>query len=79
MNRQKCYITGQLIFGCDMVIPIKHEMDGELIRQQKQMKINKDNTRQKKHRLDYDYRVGDNVMLTKKLHESMRRHIKARL
>ena len=39
-------------------------MDWELIRQKKQTQINKDNTRENKHRVDYDYKVGDKVMLT---------------
>ena len=42
-NRQKGYISGQLIFGCDMILPIKYRVDWELIRQRKQMKINRDN------------------------------------
>ena len=64
-NRQKGYSLGQLIFGRDMILPIKHRADWELIRQQKQTQINRDNTCKNRHRLDYDYKVGDNVMLTK--------------
>ena len=29
------------------------------------MKINRDNTRKNRHRVDYDFKVNDNVMLTK--------------
>ena len=25
-NRPKVYIPGQLLFGCDMILPIKHEV-----------------------------------------------------
>ena len=32
-NRQKCYSQGQLIFGCDMILPIKRRVDWELLRQ----------------------------------------------
>ena len=63
-NRQKYYSPGRLIFGRDMILPIKHRVDWELIRQRKQMQINRYNTQDNKHRVDYDYKVGDKVMLT---------------
>ena len=34
-KKQKVYILGQLVFGSDMIIPIKHKVDWELIHQQK--------------------------------------------
>ena len=34
-NAKKCYSPVQLIFGCDMILPIKHRVDWELICQQK--------------------------------------------
>ena len=40
-------------------------VDWELIRQQNNTKTNKDNTCKNKHRIDYDYKVGDDVMLNK--------------
>ena len=58
------YIPGQLIFGRDMNILIKHRVDWELISQQKYTQINRDNARKNKHRVDYDYIVGYIVMLT---------------
>ena len=64
ISRQKGYSPGQLIFGRDMIIQIKHRVDWELIRQKKQMQINRDNARKNRHRVDYDYKVGDKVMLT---------------
>ena len=64
-NRQKGYSPGQLIFGCDIIIPIKHRVDWELIRKRKQTLINRDNTQDNKHRVDYDYKVRDKFMLTK--------------
>ena len=30
-NRQKMYSLGQLIFGSDMILPLKHTVDWELI------------------------------------------------
>ena len=64
-NRQKYYSPVQLIFGRDIILPIKHRVHWELIRQQKQMQINSNNTRENKIGVDYDYKVGDKVMLTK--------------
>ena len=62
---KKGYSTGQLIFGHDKILLIKHRVDWELICQQNQTQINKYNTRKNIHIVDYDYNVGDNVMLTK--------------
>ena len=39
-------------------------MDWELIRQKKQKQNNRDNTRENKHIVYYDYKVIDKVMLT---------------
>ena len=36
-NGKKGYSTGQLIFGRDMILPIKHTVDWELINQRKQI------------------------------------------
>ena len=63
-SRQKGYSTGQLIFGRDMILPIKHRVDWGLIRQKKHTQINRDNARKNKHRVDYDYKVRDKVILT---------------
>ena len=53
-----------MIFGCDMILPIKHTVDQELIRQKKQTQFNRDNAHENKHRADYGYKVRDKVMLT---------------
>ena len=42
-NRLKGYSTGQLVFDRDMILPIKHKVDCELLRQKKQVQMNKDN------------------------------------
>ena len=47
-----------------MIILIKHRVNWELIRQQKQAQSNRENTRKNKQRVEYDYKVGDKVMLT---------------
>ena len=64
-NRQNYYSPGQLISGRDMILLIKHRVDWELTRQRNQMQINKYNTRENKNRVDYEYKIGDNVMITK--------------
>ena len=35
-NGGKCYIPGQLLFGRDVIHPIKHKVDWESIHQRKQ-------------------------------------------
>ena len=47
-----------------MIILIKHRVDWELMRQEKHMQINRDNARKNKHRVEYDYKFVDKVMLT---------------
>ena len=53
------------MFGSDMILLIKQSVDWELIRQKKQTQINRDNARENKHRVEYDYKVRDKVMLNK--------------
>ena len=64
-NNKKGYSPDQLIFGCDIILPIEHRVDWELIRQKKQTQMKRYNTRKNRHRVEYDHKVGDNVMLTK--------------
>ena len=63
-SKKKGYSPGVLIFGRDMILPIKHRLDWKLIHQIKYTKINSDNNCENKHRVDYDYKSGDKVMLT---------------
>ena len=44
-NRLKVYSPVILIFGRDVILPIKHKVDWELIRQWNQAQINKYNIR----------------------------------
>ena len=46
-----------------MILLIKNKVDWELIRQQNQMQINKDNIHKYIKRVDHDYKVGDKFML----------------
>ena len=64
-NALKCYSTGELVFGCDMIIPINHKVDWEWICQWKQTQINKYNIHENRKRVYHDYKVGDKVMLNK--------------
>ena len=62
-NRLKGYSLNQLLFDYDMIIPIKHTEGWELIRQQNQTKINKDNIRENRNRVVHYYKVGDKFIL----------------
>ena len=54
---------GQLVFGRDTMLNIKHEADWELIRQRKQQMINKNNLRENSKRIPYTYQPGQKVLL----------------
>ena len=56
----------QLIFGRDMIIPIKCNEDWEIIRHKNQSKINKYKNHEDKKIVDNDYKVGEKVMLKNK-------------
>ena len=47
-----------------MIFLIKYKADWELIRQIKQMQMNKDNIHKDNDRFYHDYKVGDKSMLT---------------
>ena len=64
-NRQNFYSLGQLIFGRDMILLIKNTVDWELIRHQKQTQVNKYNIHKNRNIVYHNYKVRDNVMLTK--------------
>ena len=51
-------ITGQLVFGRDMILPVNHEADWRYIRQRKQTQINKDLNSENNTIIDHNYRVG---------------------
>ena len=46
-----------------MIIPIKHTVDWELLRQKNHNQIHKYNIRENSKRVDHDYKIGDKVML----------------
>ena len=57
---------GQLVFGRDMILNIKHVADWEAIKQRKQKLINQNNKRENNKRIQHKYRVGDKVLMTNK-------------
>ena len=68
--RCTCHTTlratpGQLVFGRDMILPIKFNADWALITQNKQNLIDASNKQENKKRIAHIYRIGDKVLLTK--------------
>ena len=62
-NGLKSYSNGQLVFGRDMIFPIKHKVDWELIHQRNQTQINKDNTHKNSIRVEHDYKFRGKIMM----------------
>ena len=56
---------GQLVFGRDMILPIKFKADWALITQQKQEIISKSNQVENKKRIPHEYNIRDKVLLEK--------------
>ena len=57
-------IVYQLVFGRDIIIPIKHTVDWESISQKNHMQINKDNIRKNRNQVDHNYDIGDKLIFT---------------
>ena len=58
----------QLVFGRDMVVNLQFAADWQAITKKKQSQVNKDNIRENSKRIAYDYRPGDQVLVTKDGH-----------
>ena len=56
---------GQLVFGRDMILPIKCRADWEAIRFRRQKEIDRNNKKENKRRVKHTYNVGDKVLITK--------------
>ena len=54
---------GQLVFGRDMILNIKHEANWEYIKKRKQDLIEKNNQAENAKRTPHTYRVGDKVLI----------------
>ena len=53
----------QLVFGRDMIQPLQYIAESDLICKNKQKVINDSNKRENSKRVDYDYVVGQKVLL----------------
>jgi hypothetical protein len=53
---------GQLVFGCDMILNVKHEANWEYISAQEQNIILKNTEAEKAKRISHTYNVGDKVL-----------------
>ena len=62
-NILKGYSSGQLVCVRNTIIPIKHKVGCELIRQRNQTQINKNNIRKNSKIVNREYKVGYKVML----------------
>ena len=56
---------GQLVFGRDMILPIRFKADWAMIAQRKQAAINANNNKENKKRKEHTYHVNDLVLVTK--------------
>lgn len=55
----------QLVFGRDMLLPVKIEADWARINNKRQQEINRNNARENRSRIPHEYKVGDKVLLRK--------------
>ena len=62
-NRLKGYSPGQILFGNDIILQIKHTVGWKLILQRKQAQMNKDIIFKNGKIVDHHYTVGDKVIL----------------
>ena len=53
----------QLVFGRDMIYPLQYISEWDIIRKRKQALIDKNNERENSKRVDFDYIVGQRVLL----------------
>jgi hypothetical protein len=54
---------GQLVFGCDMILNVKHDANWEYIRARKQNIILKNDMAENAKRIPHTYNVGDKVLI----------------
>ena len=53
----------QLVFNRDMILPVKYLADWHLIKGRKQARIDKSNSRENKNRVEWDYKIGDSILV----------------
>jgi len=54
---------GQLVFGRDLILNVKHVADWKMIKERKQRLINDNNKRENSSRVRHKYRVNDKVLV----------------
>ena len=54
-----------MVFGRDMFMPVSADIDWELIKQRKQERIRKSNSRENSKRIEHKYKRGDLITLEK--------------
>ena len=59
---------GQLVYGRDMLLPIRFNYDWAEIRRKRQKEINRNNAHENKSRIDHTYVVGEKVYVRKQGH-----------
>ena len=59
----KFYSLGQLVFGRDIILLIKHKVDWELTCHKNQTQINEDNTRKNRNQVEHEYKVRYKVII----------------
>ena len=57
------FSPGQIVFGKDMLLRTQMEADIELIRARRQTAAERNNQRENRRRIAYDYKVGDKVLV----------------
>ena len=53
----------QLIFRRDMIYPVEYVAEWDVLRQKKQKQIDKNNHRENSRQIDFDYRVGQKILI----------------
>jgi hypothetical protein len=66
---------GQLVFGCDMILNVKHEANWEYICARKQIIRIKNNKAENAKRIPHTYYIGDKVLLKKREQKINMRHL----
>ena len=64
-HKTQGHSQGQLVFGCDMFMPVPVSIDWEPTRERKQKAIRNSNEREKSKRILFQYKEGDWITLQK--------------
>ena len=77
VNSSLNHTPGELAFGRDMIMPIPSKVNWPILFERKQERIMQNNKRENQSRKDYDYKVGQKVLILNKnqvrTHSSQRR------